>query len=339
MLVSVKLLLLFYTNNAIIEVSNRLQINMTSPELSTTSNSQEAPKGDYSEFEEGMKQAALAYQATLEKIQDKYDDGGSINEDLIRLYKDGDKIGLDKMVDDIADEAMENHPNYTELINKIKEARANGQDVTEYAAQIDELKSHFVEVVVSMAGLPDEERFTEIEQARERIGQLINENVSEKDRHDLNAIYKALNILVTDEKTGKFTYRFPEEIMPESINKKWGTYLASVYKHLQSAENNRSRLAGVEEGRDNEKWFDLVRKNDHDSLTTDFHAVIDIPEEDGWDNKTARALLATIRDRMYPTLGSLEEKNSDERKHAERQLVENLDGVLVGELLASKHHS
>lgn len=293
-----------------------------------TPHSSESPHKqiDLSEFDDGMVRAALAYQAALEKIQKKNEVTPSIGDTLNDLYRRGDKEALDALIDELADDAMEQHPQYDVLINNIKQARARGQDYSHFANEITQLKEHFKEIVVSMAGLPDETRFTEIEQSRNHIAQLLNRRVPEQDRHNIDALYKALNILVLDEKTGKYTYRFPEELMPESVNKKWGTYLASVYRHLRAIEQHNNL-----DERDLVQQSDSIRKNDHDSLTADFAAVLNLPHET-WNFTTARALLATIRDRAYPTLGSLHEDLA-EREDAKKYYEENLDGVLVGELL------
>ncbi len=196
---------------------------------------------------------------------------------------------LDELVDSIADR----DPEYQDILRRMKEAqRTSGDNPPQLIAQIKELRKRFREAATSELGLPDEARFSAIEAARQRISDLIETNPTNPKTP--REILVALGIRNPGEegRPETDTYAFPYELMPPDVIAKWETYLATVAKHVLAERttpmDNPDRQYII-------KSADETRKFAHDSLTTDFHAVLGLQGNEGWDFKSSRHLLGLIR--------------------------------------------
>jgi len=306
--------------------SNNSEIPQISPEESKAYLESLSPEDR--EFMERM-------MAVYEKVQEP----PSVEDTLRALLESGDERAFESELQGIVYELMDDDPYYQELFNQVTEARRNNSDYSAQTESINKLDNNYRTLVLSMSGLLEGTKTGEIELAKKTISNILTEKLGE-DKSNFIEVQKALNIQVIDEQTGKYTYRFPTELMPESVNKEWETYLASVgdYNHA----TQELQKTGHIDQRDALKEVDARRKRIHDRLTKDFLQVIGLDKKDGWDFDSTRGLIATIRDREFDVYG-IKPRNDIEAIKVEHQatrmdelVAENRDGLAVIAKLASK---
>ncbi|MDB5161971.1 MAG: hypothetical protein JWM52_479 [Candidatus Saccharibacteria bacterium] len=208
------------------------------------------------------------------------------------------KEQLDQLVEDVA----EKDPEFIDLIKRLQEARRVGGNNagTDIIGELKQLRARIREITISELGLPDEARFTAIESARQRVKDLIETAPSTpKTPKD---ILIALGIRTPSEDGKSDGYAFPYNLMPDSVNAKWKTYLAAVAKHVLAERNiPKVEAAGgnVTDARNAVTTADRARTFAHDSVTTDVNAILALEGNEGWEWKNTRQLLASMRDQEF----------------------------------------
>ncbi|AKM80639.1 TPA: hypothetical protein DDX46_00065 [Candidatus Saccharibacteria bacterium] len=239
-------------------------------------------------------------------------------------YKNSSEDEFNEIVEDLAYDLMEDDPEYVSIRGKLK----SGVQDPHLNVRVREIAEHYKKIIIEEAGLPDEARFTEIENAKNSVQQLLAERLNGP-LTDPHSAIEALDIFIEEEGVKK--YRFPNEIMPQSVNEKWNTYLATVCAHVKSVEElaitgDQGRVVSA----------DASRKYAHDSVTTDVHAVLGLEGLKDWQFADTRRLLASIRDEVFPTLGSVKSTPSEEAL-ADDILSHNQAGLRVAHKLSTKH--
>lgn len=232
----------------------------------------------------------------LERMQGYLMTTANVSERLGELHNQGKKEELEEAIDDLAYDLMaEGDAEYQQLLAQRKQ-----NPNADISTRVNELAAMYKRIIVNEAGLPDEARFTEIEQSRETVQTLLVEKLGHAPT-DAEEAKKALGILQYND-SGQATYRFPTEIFPDSVNEKWGVYLTAVCAHVKASKE-------MQDTKDEEKVkeTDAIRKFAHDAITRDVHAILDFHDVKYWEFADTRALLGTIRDHVFPTMQTPEE--------------------------------
>lgn len=273
-------------------------MNHTEPTYPTP----EATDTSASISDEELMEAALRMQNLYAAVDEKKANEKSKGEQLQELFQAGETEKLNETIEDLAYELMEQgDPEYLELLA----SRKTNPNVS-IKDRVLEIVENYKKFITSEAGLPDEARFTEIENARSSVAEIIGDTPT-----DPQQALESLNIIQRDEE-GNATYRFPEELVPESVNEKWKIYLTTVCDHVKASREQ------AETG-DEQKTMDAdaIRKYAHDSVTRDVHAILGLEGVNGWDFGQTRSLLASIRDAVFPTLGTVRSSPREE-EHANK---------------------
>jgi len=219
------------------------------------------------------------------------------NCDELRDLYTSDPEAFQDALDDCADKVADQDPEYQRILSNLKDARRLGGDDAPLVQSLREIHSHLKQIIISEAGLPDEARFSEIEQAKQSVANLLSEYGSEHPLTHPNDALKAIGII-----TGKDSderYQFPYDIMPKSVSDKWTTYLAAVCKHVQVQKDVQGR-----DSHDAVERADRTRRFAHNSVTDDVHVVLGFGDSYGWKKEQTRELLAKIRDYEFPSYAS-----------------------------------
>lgn len=245
---------------------------------------------------------------------------------LETLYKENNTEKLNDTIDELIDELVVDDPEWTENLRKLKEMQSlrNKNESAEQAivARQKELKSMYRVIIVNEAGLPDEARFTEIEQARNVVAKKLQEQLEPVT--DTAGALVALGIVEKHDDQQKF--RFPTELMPASVQEKWETYLASVCHHRRLADHNTT----VEENYRIEE-ADRTRQYAHNSVTADVNAILDFSKIDpNWSFKETRALLGSICNFTFQT------EDAYLSPESQRLLDQHTSGIHASAILSDK---
>jgi hypothetical protein len=222
---------------------------------------------------------------------------------LTEMYQAGKYEELNEEIDSLAENIAMKNPEFLENIAEIRKLQTyrnpDKSAIKEMVARQKELLATYRSWIIMEAGLPDEVRFSEIEKAKNNIGDLLANQYPDGNFSPNDALL-TLGIVSVDENDRK-TYRFPEEIVPESTNELWKTYLAAVCNHVKTQRDLSSHViddkAAVEQA-------DKTRTYAHNAITKDLHAILGLEGIDKWDFKSTRQLLAYIRDQVFPTIDS-----------------------------------
>jgi|GEM_PF-5465200 len=246
---------------------------------------------------------------------------------LEALYKENNTEKLNETIDELIDELVAEDPEWIENIRKLKELQSlrNKNESAEQAivARQKELCSMYRVIIVNEAGLPDETRFTEIEQARNAVAKILQEQP--KPITDTSA---ALIVLGIVERHGdQKDFRFPSELMPASVQEKWETYLATVCNHRRLVEHNTTP---EENYRINQA--DITRKYAHDSVTADVNAILDFAKIDpNWTFKDMRLLLGDIGNFIF------KDANAYQSPEAQRLLDRHTSSIHASTILSDRY--
>jgi hypothetical protein len=248
------------------------------------------------------------------------------SEKLQELYKENDTDALNEMIDGVVYELVVDDTEWHTNLQKIKEARQYHDESSEnaLATRQKELKAMYRVLVVNEANLPDEARFSEIEQARNAVANTLRSQ-PEPITSTAQAL-ELLDIVKTEDDTQIF--RFPTELMPPSVTEKWETYLAAVCNHAKVANENVTL-----DNRYRVKEADTARKYAHNSVTTDVNAILNFEAIDPqWSFEDTRTLLGHVRDSVFKSYESL---FTPEAQHL---MDSHSSGVHASTVLSSRAH-
>lgn len=241
-------------------------------------------------------------QAFIARMEAAFKGLESKKDRLDSLYKNGDMETLEQEIDDIVDVIASHNPEVQANLARLRELRSYrspGASVTDEIEQIKnrqkELYANFRVLVINEAGLPDEARFTEIEASRNVIATTLESAFPDGVYSSTDAL-KTLGIISIDENE-KETYKFPSDLVPNSTEELWMTYLAAVCKHVKTVEDLRlgdSDQRSVEQA-------DRTRTYAHNAVTKELHAILNLQPTNTWENANTRKLIASIRDQVFPT--------------------------------------
>ena len=237
------------------------------------------PEDELTAFAERMKRIFESISNKGEKLRDLY----TTNPESFR-----------DTLDDLTEEIAQEYPPFKEDFLELKKVRQVRGNEAPIIGRLNDTRSKIKQIIVSEAGLPDEARFSQIENAKKNIANKINEALDGRSLTDPTEALDILGIKTTED--DKTTYHFPYDLMPESVVDKWETYIATVCKHLQLAEDviRTGDRKSVEDA-------DRARTFAHNSVTNDVHVILGLEGIDGWDRLKTRELLAKIRDNELPS--------------------------------------
>jgi hypothetical protein len=241
-------------------------------------------------------------QAFIEHYRTLFEGMKTEQDELIELYQSGQYEALNEKIDEKAIEATEKSDEYQRNLAEIKNLVSyRGYDkaaVKELVARQNELVAIHRNWIIIETGLPDDARFSQIEKAKNAI----TERLSAEHPNGYTPLeaLQTLNIVSIDE-NNKRTYRFPEELVPESTNESWKTYLAAVCKHVKT---QRDLSNHVIDDKSAVEQADTTRTHAHNAITKDMHAILGLEGNEKWDFLKTRELLAHIRDEIFPTIDS-----------------------------------
>ncbi|MEP7205228.1 MAG: hypothetical protein ABI716_03490 [Candidatus Saccharibacteria bacterium] len=206
------------------------------------------------------------------------------------------KDRLEDRVDIIIDESDE----CKNILIELKKIRLQRGDDRPSVSRLKEIRSKVKQIIVSEAGLPDEARFSEIEQAKANIASLLDAQTLPPEAFELLGISKTVN--------DETQYSFPYDLMPKSVIEKWEAYLALVCEHLQlaAAVGQTGDQKAVEQA-------DKARTYAHNSATNDVHIILGLDGRNGWSKPDTRALLGKMREHELPTANSATNETGLER--------------------------
>lgn len=263
----------------------------------------------------------------------------TVEQNLRNLHETGDESAFNAELEDIVYSVLEDQPEYLNLMNELREVRSRRgkpEEESKITSRIKELDAHYRKLILSITGLLDEK-----EQASARIASILDAKLSEEDKSNPDKVMMALNILVNDEEAGKMTYRFPSEIMPESVNKLWGAYMANIGDFNRAVKTLRE--SGDISDRDALIEVDARRKRIHDELAKAFQAAVGLTDEQGWDYQSTRKRIAIIRDREFSHYAIDTPRNAYEATRTEKHnakmhniIADNDDTLAVLAKLSAK---
>jgi hypothetical protein len=242
-------------------------------------------------------------EAFIARMEAAYASMKTEEDTLNELYQQGKHDELNIKIDNLTDDIVSKNPESIENLAKIKELRSyRDQDKEAIKILIDrqkELYATYRNWIIIESGLPDDARFSEIEKASDNVKDILK-RAYPSGEYSPNDALKTLNILSCDDE-GKEIYRFPEELVPETTNALWMTYLAAVCKHVKAERDLATHVI-------DDKFIvgeaDKDRTYAHNKITRDLHPILGLEGNQKWDFLSTRGLLAKIRDQVFPTIDS-----------------------------------
>lgn len=238
------------------------------------------------------------HEGFLERMQAMFEKTSDVGGELRLLYQRGEVEKVGDIIDSLTDELLAGDPESQQNIIDLRAIRrgdgVRGKREESIIARQRELQAHYRGVIINEANLPNEAQLATIEQAKEKVTSMIEGSTS------VDEALVNLGILHISEDDKKI-YSFPHELMPESVNQKWETYLASVCNHetLSSGPQDRDSISRVEEA-------DRIRKFAHDSVTSDVNTILNFNSlDEQWGFPQTRRLLGSIRDSVFPTVAAV----------------------------------
>ena len=276
-----------------------------------TSSRHEAPDHDDSVVapNTGLK----GFEAFKERLYTNAKENGQLTQidELRHLYDAGDQEELDTHIDDLVYDALQSDEEFMANMKTLKENRQAGgrSSVNEDSIRVrqNEIFNEYKRTLVSISGLPVGIGLDEYEVAKERVQDIIKNNVEAGTARE---VLKSLGILTMNEK-GDEIFSYPENLFPPETNKKWELYLNRVREHLKK---ERGVVAGTLEQEELET-ADRMRRLAHNSVTKDVDTILGLdklPDSD-WSFDKTRELLAKMRDKRYPTVETAEKARTTDQ--------------------------
>lgn len=239
-------------------------------------------------------------QAFIDRVRDAYSAVETKSDHLGDLYSQGKLEEMNHEVDALVDQLVEENIEFQDNIRHLKELRSyrtvDKDAIKQLVARQNEIVEDIRAFVVNEAGLPDEARFNQIEQARNAIADQLSETFPEG--YEPGEALEALGVIRMSDDQAE--YHFPAELVPTSTNTLWETYLASVCHHVQT-QRNLSR--GIIDDKSAVEQADTTRTYAHNAVTKELHTILNF-DENKWSRRDTRALLGKIRDYVFPTYES-----------------------------------
>jgi len=261
--------------------------------------------------------------AFIERMKKLFEFTKSNCDELKDLYT-SDPEAFQDALDDCADKVADHDPEYQRILSNLKEARRLGADDTPLVQSLREIHGHLKQIIISEAGLPDEARFSEIEQAKGSIANLLSEAGSEHALAQPKDALRAIGIITGEDSDEK--YQFPYDLIPQSVSDKWTTYLAAVCNHVQVQKDVRGK-----DGHDAVERADRTRRFAHNSVTDDVHVILGFETAYDWKKEQTRELLAKIRDHEFPSYASAVSAEARELVHAKT------NEISIADILGDNH--
>lgn len=215
---------------------------------------------------------------------------------LTELYAQGNHEAVESLLEELVDDIAVEDPEFQANMTTLKELRTHrNRDIAKISELMDRQKAlmaNFRRYIINETGLPDEVRFTQIEQARNdihaRLAAAFPDGYEPK---------QALSLLGMEVQEGDdVKYHFPEELLPDSTTDLWQTYLASVCNHRWKA---KALARGESDDRAAVEQADRTRTYAHNAVTKELHSILSFPE-DKWSRLDTRELLGRTRDFVLP---------------------------------------
>lgn len=243
------------------------------------------------------------FEAFVQRVEQAYASTLTHKDELTKLYETKQFEAMNNKIDELADGIAENSPEFMENISNLKQLRTYRnpsntvkEEIAALTNRQNELYGYYRSLVINDAELPDEARFTAIEQARNSVAEILKDAWGDVSYTAADAL-DTLGIRTVDD--DKVTLRFPEELVPESTNELWQTYLAAVCAHVLAESELENKSATGDQTTVVEA--DRTRTFAHNAVTREVHAVLNLQPDHPWENADTRKLLASIRDQVLST--------------------------------------
>lgn len=245
-----------------------------------------SPDEEMQEFIQRMEQANAATETHKDELLKLY------------AYKQFDKMNA--KIDELADATAGNSPEFTANIKRLRTLRSYRNpnasikdEITQITARQNELYAYYRGSIINETGLPDDAHFSEIEKARNTIGQILADTYHDEPYTATEAL-STLGIRTVED--DKVTLRFPEELVPESTHDLWQGYLATVCDHVRVEAELKNKSATSDQS--TVMQADRTRTFAHNAITREMHAILNLQPSHAWDEKDTRKVLANIRDQV-----------------------------------------
>ena len=233
----------------------------------------------------------------VERMRRAFEVSSNTANQLNELYRLGELDELKECIDDIAHSLAERDPEYADALQMLRVARDSRNSIKEH--QIMEFliseRDKYIKLIISEAGLPDEAELSAVNKAHGNVAAILDRQLEAYVSPEA-ALY-SLGVIHNDEE-GQKTYNFPTNLVPDTVNSKWETYLAAVCLHVRLMKNKDMESSNY---RDEVGRADSARKLAHDSLAKDLHEILGFQERFGWDFLDTRRLIACMRESYFPT--------------------------------------
>lgn len=217
---------------------------------------------------------------------------------LTELYQHGKYDELNEEIDNLADEMATKSTEFTDNITLLRELQGyrnpDTAAIKELVGRQKELYANYRSWIVMESGLPDDVRFSEIEKSKNNVADTLTQTYPSGEFTPNDALV-TIGIISYD-KDDKKVYRFPEELVPESTNELWKTYLAAVCNHVKT---QRDLSNHVIDDKSALEQADKTRTYAHNAITKDLNAILGFEGNQNWEFKDTRQLVAHIRDQVF----------------------------------------
>jgi len=267
----------------------------------TTSPSVESDEISYDKLSpEATAFAARVYKA-FEKTM-------SIRDRLSCLYQI-DTEQFEEEVEEQVDDYLNNDPEYQEIHSQLRNERRYGADKgASFIPILKERRSKARELILTSLNLSETstDEFEAINESKNNVDELL-QDISNKPEN-INTALIALGCKAKrDDESGEYTYSYPYDLFPESVNERWRDYLDTVKRH----EESRYDLSPETETE--RSTADTLRKTAHDVITGKVDGILRL-ERFGWDTIQTRRLLAKMRDDELSIPGNHHRNHSHKTK-------------------------
>lgn len=226
---------------------------------------------------------------------------------LRELYEGDDSQAFQEFLDDITYAALEENTEFLENARKARSTHSTEEQQSIRSQQrkiFDEAK----QFVLMEAGLPTEASLDEIDTTRKKIAEILRAKLDLTSEHEINDVLTALGIVTTDEE-GNERFTYPNDLFPDSVNKKWEAYNQSVLEYFRI---ERAVEAGTR-GREDLQVIDGSRRIAHNAVAHGVDEILGLSElpEAVWDFEKSRKLITKMRDMKYPTVETAERASTN----------------------------
>ena len=265
---------------------------------------------------EQLSPEALAFAS---RVYQAFEKTMTIRDRLSCLYQI-DTERFEEEIEEQVEDYVRNDPEHQKMLRDLKEERLHSSTSTKMdylLPLIRERRMKAKELIITSLNLPETspEEFEAINESKKNVDALIDG--IPKNPENIDAVLITLNCKAKrDDDSGQYTYSFPYELFPESVNERWEDYLDAVERH------EKSRYDITPETKTERSIADTLRRSAHDIVTNKVDAILRL-ERFGFDYAKTRHLLAKMRDDELK-IPRTHHKNHSEKTAEQKEVSDKL---------------